>query len=90
MAAVGVGKHALVICNLRINHSFLQLASQLQERVIYTQITDDERVLAYTDGGHLFGYVQRGQELQAIKESRWQITWATAVDGNVQAVVKPI
>jgi hypothetical protein len=56
---------------------------------LYTRVTDDNRVVATTAQGNLFGYVQRDHELAAIRHDQWRIAWATAVDGNVWAVVQP-
>jgi selenocysteine lyase/cysteine desulfurase len=56
---------------------------------LYTAVTDDHRVVATTAQGNLFGYVQRDHELAAIRHDQWRIAWATAVDGNVWAVVQP-
>ena len=48
------------------------------------------RVVTRTPHGNLFGYVQRDHELAAIRYDQWRIAWATAVDGNVLAVLEPV
>jgi hypothetical protein len=57
--------------------------------VLTTAVTDDNRVITRTPRGNLFGYVQRDHELAAIRHDQWCIAWATAVDGNVLAVLVP-
>jgi hypothetical protein len=56
---------------------------------LHMHITDTDRVVAYTEHGNLFGYVQTGHELNAIRASSWQIIQARATDGNVAAVLVP-
>jgi hypothetical protein len=54
---------------------------------LYTAVTDENRVITRTEHGNLFGYVQRDHELAAVRHDQWQIAWATAVDGNVRAIL---
>ncbi|MGH2537793.1 MAG: hypothetical protein ACRDHL_10395, partial [Candidatus Promineifilaceae bacterium] len=54
-----------------------------------TWVTEDDRVTAWTERDHLFGYVAAGQELTAVRHAWWEILWATADDGNVNAIVRP-
>ena len=56
-------------------------------RVLLTDILDDDRLIVRTPDGRLFGYVQRGQELRLLKKNRWVIRWTAVRDGNVYAVV---
>jgi hypothetical protein len=58
--------------------------------LLSTEITDQNRVITRTPQGNLFGYVQRDHELAAIRYDQWRIAWATAVDGNVWAVLDPV
>jgi hypothetical protein len=60
---------------------------RFQGMMLYTEVTDSNRVVTRTPHGNLFGYVQRDHELAAIRYDQWQIAWATAVDGNVLAVL---
>ncbi|MBK8986300.1 MAG: hypothetical protein IPM39_09500 [Chloroflexi bacterium] len=65
-------------------------ATKFQGMALTTAVTDDNRVITRTPRGNLFGYVQRDHELAAIRHDQWRIAWATAVDGNVLAVLVPI
>ncbi|MCA9986609.1 MAG: hypothetical protein KDE59_20010, partial [Anaerolineales bacterium] len=58
--------------------------------LLFTEVTDEDRVVTRTPHGNLFGYVQRDHELAAIRYDQWRIAWATAVDGNVLAVLEPV
>ena len=64
-------------------------ATKFQGMALTTAVTDDNRVITRTPHGNLFGYVQRDHELAAIRHDQWRIAWATAVDGNVLAVLVP-
>src|SRR5690606_8385978 len=55
-----------------------------------TAVTECNRVITRTPHGNLFGYVQRDHELHAVRHDRWRIAWATAVDGNVRAILEPV
>lgn len=61
--------------------------------LLFTEVVEgdggDLRVVTRTPHGNLFGYVQRDHELAALRYDRWRIAWATAVDGNVLAVLEP-
>ena len=57
--------------------------------MLFTEVTDNNRVVTRTPHGNLFGYVQRDHELAAIRHDQWRIAWATAVDGNLLAVLAP-
>jgi hypothetical protein len=52
-------------------------------------IRQDEngRAVAVTERGNLFGYVKRTHEALASRQEAWCIAWATAVDGNVNAIL---
>ena len=65
-------------------------ATKFQGMALTTAVTDDNRVITRTPHGNLFGYVQRDHELAAIRHDQWRIAWATAVDGNVLAVLVPL
>ena len=65
-------------------------AKQFVGTRLTTQVTDDDRVVAWTEHDNLFGYVARGQELLAVRQPLWEIAWAMAVDGNVNAILRPI
>jgi hypothetical protein len=58
--------------------------------MLFTEVTGDDRVITRTPHGNLFGYVQRDHELAAIRHDRWRIAWATAVDGNVLAILESL
>lgn len=64
--------------------------SQFLGLTLGTEVTDDHRVITRTSHGNLFGYVQRDHELYAVRHDRWRIAWATAVDGNVHAILTPV
>lgn len=70
-----------------------RIADFVQERfrgmMLTTEVTDNDRVVTRTPHGNLFGYVQKDHELAAIRYDHWRIAWATAVDGNVLAVLEP-
>jgi hypothetical protein len=55
-----------------------------------TEVTDNGRVVTRTNHGNLFGFVKPGQELLAVRSKAWEIVWALATDGNVQAIVRPV
>lgn len=57
--------------------------------MLFTEVTDNNRVVTRTPQGNLFGYVQKDHELAAIRHDQWCIAWATAVDGNLLAVLAP-
>jgi hypothetical protein len=57
---------------------------------LITQVTDDDRVIAWTEHNNLFGYVARGQELQAARQPIWVVAWTMTVDGNVNAILQPV
>jgi hypothetical protein len=69
------------------------IADFVQDRfrgmMLFTEVTDNNRVVTRTPHGNLFGYVQRDHELAAIRYDQWQIAWATAVDGNLLSVLTP-
>ncbi|HID52805.1 MAG TPA: hypothetical protein EYP41_12315 [Anaerolineae bacterium] len=56
---------------------------------LFTEVTDNNRVITRTPQGNLFGYVQRDHELHAVRYDQWRIAWAHAIDGNVLAVLEP-
>jgi hypothetical protein len=58
--------------------------------MLFTEVTDENRVITRTPHGNLFGYVQRDHELAAVRYDQWRIAWATAVDGNVMAILEPV
>jgi hypothetical protein len=70
-----------------------RIADYVQEAfrgmVLHAEVTENNRVVARTARGNLFGYVQREHELAAVRYDRWRIAWACAVDGNVLAVLEP-
>jgi hypothetical protein len=57
--------------------------------MLFTEVTDNNRVVTRTPHGNLFGYVQRDHELAAIRYDQWRIAWATAIDGNLLSVLTP-
>jgi hypothetical protein len=71
-----------------------RVADYVTERFIgmtlYTAVTDDDRVITRTEHGNLFGFVQPDHELYALRHDQWKIAWATAVDGNVRAILQPV
>jgi hypothetical protein len=62
---------------------------EFRDMLLFTEVTDGNRVVTRTPHGNLFGYVQRDHELAAIRYDQWRIAWAHAVDGNVLAVLTP-
>lgn len=64
--------------------------SRFVNMVLRTAVADDNRIITRTPHGNLFGYVQKGQELLAARHETWRIAWATAVDGNVRAILQPV
>ncbi|MCP4362328.1 MAG: hypothetical protein GY796_30345, partial [Chloroflexi bacterium] len=48
---------------------------------------ENGRAVAVTAHGNLFGYVKRTHEEMACRQEEWRIAWATAVDGNVNAIL---
>ena len=63
--------------------------TQFPGMTLTTEVTDTNRVVTRTLHGNVFGYVQKDHELAAIRYDQWRIAWATAVDGNVLAVLEP-
>ncbi|NKQ37568.1 MAG: hypothetical protein HF973_18385 [Chloroflexi bacterium] len=57
--------------------------------MLFTEVTDNNRVITRTPYGNLFGYVQRDHELHAVRYDQWRIAWAHAIDGDVLAVLEP-
>ena len=70
-----------------------RIADYVQEKfrgmMLFTEVTDNNRVITRTPQGNLFGYVQRDHELHAVRYDQWRIAWAHAIDGNVLAVLEP-
>jgi hypothetical protein len=70
-----------------------RIADYVQEKfkgmLLSTEVTEKNRVITRTPHGNLFGYVQRDHELAAVRYDAWRIAWATAVDGNVMAIMQP-
>ncbi len=70
-----------------------RIANYVQDRflgmLLTTEVTDNNRIITRTPQGNLFGYVQRDHELAAVRHDQWRIAFATAVDGNVHAVLQP-
>jgi hypothetical protein len=54
-----------------------------------TRMTDNNRVIANTQHGNLFGYIQRGQETNGTRHQEWTIAHAIVTDGNLKAVLMP-
>lgn len=75
-------------------HAKARIADFVQDKfrgmMLYTQITDNDRVVTRMPHGNLFGYVQRDHELAAIRHDQWRIAWAHVVDGNVYSILEPI
>jgi hypothetical protein len=63
---------------------------EFRDMLLFTEVTDGNRVVTRTPHGNLFGYVQRDHELAAVRYDQWRIAWAHAVDGNVLAVLTPV
>ena len=70
-----------------------RIADYVQDKfrgmMLFTEVTDNNRVITRTPQGNLFGYVQRDHELHAVRYDQWRIAWAHAIDGNVLAVLEP-
>ena len=49
-----------------------------------------DRFVAHTTQGNLFGFIEKGHEKRLRGHQAWQIEWATATDGNVHAILRPI
>ncbi|MCP4416465.1 MAG: hypothetical protein GY805_07575, partial [Chloroflexi bacterium] len=75
-----------------------RIANYVQEQflgmLLTTEVHDsgsnELRIITRTPQGNLFGYVQRDHELAAVRYDQWRIAFATAVDGNVHAVLQPV
>jgi hypothetical protein len=63
---------------------------QFRGMMLFTEVTDNNRVVTRTPHGNLFGHVQKDHELAAIRHDQWQIAWATAIDGNVYSILEPV
>lgn len=48
------------------------------------------RLRAITEHGNVFGYVAKNHVAAAGKHGTWKVAWATAVDGNVNAILHPV
>lgn len=64
-------------------------ANQFVGMQLTAQVTDNDRVVAWTEHNNLFGYVVRGLELQAARHPVWEVAWAMSIDGNVNAILRP-
>jgi hypothetical protein len=75
------------------NQAKARIADFAQERfrgmTLVTEVADNDRVVTRTLHGNVFGYVQKGHELAAIRYDQWRIAWAHAIDGNVLALLEP-
>ena len=49
-----------------------------------------DRFVAHTTQGNLFGFIEKGHEKRLRDHQTWQIEWATATDGNVHAILRPV
>ncbi|MCI0581144.1 MAG: hypothetical protein L0332_07440 [Chloroflexi bacterium] len=71
-----------------------RIADFVQERfrgmMLFTEVTDGNRVITRTPQGNLFGYVQKDHELAAVRYDQWRIAWAHAIDGNVYTILEPV
>jgi hypothetical protein len=71
-----------------------RIADYVQDKfrgmMLFTEVTDNNRVVTRTPHGNLFGYVQKDHELAAIRHDQWRIAWAHVVDGNVYSILEPI
>lgn len=71
-----------------------RIADYVQDKfrgmMLFTEVTDNNRVVTRTPLGNLFGYVQKDHELAAIRHDQWRIAWAHVVDGNVYSILEPI
>lgn len=74
-------------------HAKARIADFVQDKfrgmMLFTEVTNNNRVVTRTPHGNLFGYVQRDHELAAIRHDQWRIAWAHVVDGNVLAIMEP-
>jgi hypothetical protein len=52
--------------------------------------TEADRVVARTSRGNLFGWVPASQEVRLAQHQTWRIVYATAVDGNLHAILQAI
>ena len=66
-----------------------QAAAAFGHMSLHMRVTDADRVVAYTEQGNLFGFVQAGQEARAVQADRWRILQTRATDGDVAAVLAP-
>ena len=48
------------------------------------------RLVAHTTQSNLFGFIEKGHEKRLGRHRTWQIEWATATDGNVHAILRPV
>ena len=51
---------------------------------------DNGRLQAITQNGNVFGYVGKHHVEAAGRQRAWKVAWATAVDGNVNAILLPV
>lgn len=49
-----------------------------------------DRFVAHTQQGNLFGFIEKGHEKRLRGHQTWQVEWATATDGNVHAILRPV
>ncbi len=49
-----------------------------------------DRFVAHTTQGNLFGFIEKGHEKRLRGHQAWRIEWATATDGNVHAILRPV
>jgi hypothetical protein len=63
---------------------------KFQGMMLFTEVTDANRVVTSTPHGNLFGYVQKDHELAAVRHDQWRIAWAHAIDGNLYSILEPV
>ena len=49
-----------------------------------------DRFVAHTTQGNLFGFIEKGHEKRLGSYRAWRIEWATAIYGNVHAILRPV
>ena len=48
------------------------------------------RLVAHTADGVPFAYLPQGSEAVLTDAHQWRIAWATATDGNLNAILNPV
>ena len=58
--------------------------------VLTMEDASNGRLQAVTEHGNVFGYVAKNHMAAANQHETWKVAWATAVDGNINAILLPV